>query len=96
MRKMVVMLCVVVLVFTLVPANAPAATSSREPGGAMAFIVGMVFGPREGLEWNEGRNLHWREWAPLICCGFSIWNGVDCAKGMTTKEFAEKNGTNWY
>lgn len=96
MRRVVATLCVFTLVFTLIPANTLAATSSREPGGALAFLIGFLFGPREGTEWNEGRNIHWREWAPFICCGFAIWNGVDCAGGMTTRDFAEKNGANWY
>jgi hypothetical protein len=97
----------VALLCTLVPTNVKAATSNREPGGILAFFVGCCWGLREGTEWNEGRNLHWREWVPLACslvpyiggigtAVLSIWTGVECAQGMTTREFAEKYGANWY
>jgi hypothetical protein len=96
MRRMVVVLCLVALAFTLAPTKVSAVTSSREPGGAMAFIVGCLMGPREGTQWNEGRTPHWREWVPLVCPVFAVWNGVECYKGMTTRDFAEKYGANWY
>jgi len=112
MKKLVTMLCIAGLVLTLVPATSHGAERA-EKGGLKAFFVGCCFGIREGTEWNEGKDLHWREWIPLplaaagvipyigvigsIASGvFSIWNGVDCAKGMTSHEFAEKYGTNWY
>ncbi len=50
-------------------------------------------------EWNDGAELHWREWTPLIpYVGFifSVWNGLDCYNGMTAHQWAEKNGANWY
>ena len=107
MRKVIAVVCVVALCCTLVPASAPAAPSSREPGGFVSFLVGCCWGLRVGTEFNEGRNLHWREWVPYACAivpyigsvamgVFKIWDGVQCAKGMTTKEFAEKYGANWY
>ena len=98
--------------------------SQRKPGGVAAFFIGCCWGPRVGTEWNEGRNLHWREWTPFavlgagmvasgagacfypfalagtLCdlgfIGLRIWNGVECGMGMTTKEFSEKHGANWY
>jgi hypothetical protein len=27
---------------------------------------------------------------------FHIWDGIECAQGMTSHQFAEKYGTNWY
>ena len=52
-----------------------------------------------GTEWNEGADLHWREWGTLIPVAgifIGIWNGLDCANGMTAHEFAEQNAANWY
>jgi len=108
MRKRVAsVVCVIALLFTMAPSNAGAATSNREPGGILAFFVGCCWGLRCGTEWNEGRDLHWREWVPLAfsivpyiggiaSAVFRIWDGVECAGGMTTRQFAEKYGANWY
>ncbi|MBM4149627.1 MAG: hypothetical protein FJ224_11405 [Lentisphaerae bacterium] len=107
MRKFVTWLCVLAIVLTIVPSTVQAAGSTREPGGILAFFVGCCWGIREGTEFNDGRNLHWREWVPLavaivpyvggIAMGvFRIWDGVQCAGGMTTREFSEQYGTNWY
>jgi len=93
-----------VLVLTLVasvlaPMSAQALNTEREPGGVPAFFIGCCFGLREGSEWNEGADLHWREWCTLIPYAgivFAIWNGVDCANGITAHEFAEQNAANWY
>ena len=87
------------VVALLTPISAQALNTTRDPGGAKAFLVGCCFGLRVGTEWNEGADLHWREWAIIIpYAGFviSIWNGVDCAKGITAHQFAEENGANWY
>ena len=89
---------VLVLVFTasmLVPLTARAQNASEGTGGATAFFVGCCFGLRVGTQWNEGVDLHWREWATIIP-GFSIWNGIDCLNGLTGHEFAEQYGANWY
>jgi hypothetical protein len=87
------------VVALLAPLAAHAQSATREPGGARAFFVGCCLGLREGTEWNEGADPHWREWCTLIPYAgvvFSIWNGVDCAKGVTSHQFAEEYGANWY
>lgn len=33
------------------------AEAGFEPGGFTPFILGMIVGPRIGLEWNDGRNV---------------------------------------
>jgi len=93
----VVVLALVASVFA--PMTAQALNTQREPGGVPAFFIGCCLGLREGTEWNEGADLHWREWCTLIPYAgivFAIWNGVDCANGMTAHEFAEQNAANWY
>jgi hypothetical protein len=75
----------------LCPMDAQALNKERQPGGVPAFFIGCCFGLRQGTQWNEGVDLHWREW--II---FAIWNGIDCANGMTAHEFAEQYGANWY
>lgn len=49
--------------------------------------------------WNEGADVHWREWAvliPAVGIVFSIWNGIECAHGWTSVQWAEQNAANWY
>ncbi len=100
MKKVVGMVLVLTLVASvLAPMSAQALNTEREPGGVPAFFIGCCFGLREGSEWNEGADLHWREWCTLIPYAgivFAIWNGVDCANGITAHEFAEQNAANWY
>ena len=72
---------------------------NREPGGIGAFFIGCCWGIREGSEWNEGADMHWREWCRIIPWAgivFAIWDGVDCYKGIGAHEWAKKNGANWY
>ncbi|QTA92660.1 hypothetical protein [Desulfonema magnum] len=99
MKKLVAVCCIVALLVTLCPLASEAKVSGREPGGLGAFFVGCCLGLRTGTEWNAGSQLHWREWSVLIPYAgliIAVWNGIDCAKGMTAHQWAEKNGANWY
>lgn len=98
MKKIVSIVLLLVVLLALCPANSEARTN-RDPGGIMPFIVGCCLGLREGTEWNEGADVHWREWCqliPIVNIVFGIWNGIECAGGITAHEWAEKNGANWY
>jgi hypothetical protein len=96
MKKVVGMVLAVTLAASvLAPMSAQAANTDKAPGGVPAFFIGCCFGLRVGTQWNEGVDLHWREWASVIP-GFNIWNGVDCANGITGHEFAEMYGASWY
>ena len=45
---------------------ASAATTSRSSGGLAGFLVGCCIGPRSAAAYNDGKDLHWTEWARLI------------------------------
>ncbi|NQT93650.1 MAG: hypothetical protein HQ559_12895 [Lentisphaerae bacterium] len=94
MKKIVSIALLLVLLLALCPATIEA-RANRDPGGIMPFIVGCCLGLREGTEWNEGADVHWREWITLLILP-AIWNGIECAGGITAHEWAEKNGANWY
>jgi len=107
MKKIVIVCCLVAVLASVAPMTAEAAPKRDNPGGLPAFLVGCFFGIREGTEWNEGKNLHWREWVPLpiaiipyvggaASLVFHVWDAIQCGQGMTSHEFAEKYGTNWY
>ena len=99
LKKCTLLIIVFLLIISLVPMTAYAKVNNRKPGGIGAFFIGCCWGLREGLEYNEGADLHWREIAviiPYVGLVISIWNGVECYKGATAHEWAEQNGANWY
>jgi len=68
-------------------------------GGFMGFIAGCCFGVRAAGDYNEGKEIHWREWIlliPYVNIIFAIWNGIDGASGMTRSEYAAKYGSAFY
>ena len=99
MKKALTICCVAMILLTLTVAPTEAKNTTRAPGGLPAFLVGCCFGLRVGGEWNEGADLHWREWAriiPWVGGLFAIWDGVECYNGITAHDWAAQNGANWY
>ena len=73
--------------------------SAQGRGGFMGFIAGCCFGPRAAGAYNEGKELHWREWCRLIPYAgvvFAVWDGVDGLNGRTTADFAAEYGAMYY
>ena len=98
MKKVLVVFAVCALVLSLGTFSSDAKVN-RQPGGIPAFFVGCCWGIREGTEWNDGADLHWREWCrliPWVNIVIGIWDGADCYAGMGAKDWAAKNGANWY
>jgi len=68
-------------------------------GGFMGFIAGCCFGPRTAAAYNDGKEVHWRQWLRLIPYAgiiFAVWDGIDGAQGVTTGDYAEKYGATFY
>lgn len=85
------------LMLSLSAGSALAVNESR--GGLMGFIAGCCFGIRAGGAYNEGKEIHWREWVmliPYVNIVFAIWNGVDGANGVTSSDYAKKYGSSFY
>ena len=83
MRKVVA--CILIAVLCLGSLGLPTAQAA-EKGGVLGFLAGCCLGIRVGTQYNEGKDIHWREWAPLlplVGVVVSIWNGIDC--GITEK-----------
>ena len=67
--------------------------------GVISFFAGCCFGIRTGAAFNDGKQIHWRDWGPIIpYVGFifSLWNGFDCGSGMTTHQLATQYGAIYY
>jgi len=72
---------------------------NEDRGGLMGFIAGCCFGIRSGAAYNDGKEVHWREWVLLIPVAnivFSIWNGIDGANGMATEDYTRKYGAAFF
>ena len=77
----------------------PSMAINANRGGIMGFIAGCCFGIRTGAAYNDGKEVHWRQWGrivPFVGIVLAIWDGIDGANGVTTKEYAVKYGTIFY
>ena len=98
MKKVLIVSCMAAFLIALVPEKSEA-KSSHEKGGLPAGIVGCCWGLREGTEWNEGADMHWREWVrivPFVNIVIGIWDGVECMQGVKAHDWAKQNGADWY
>lgn len=95
MKKIVALALAASLLFgTIAEAQTPTGR-----GGLMGFIAGCCFGIRAAGAYNEGKEIHWREWVrliPYLNIVFAIWDGIDGANGMTTGDYAKKYGSVFY
>ena len=95
MKWMASLLIVLMLMLSL----APAVSAGSGQGGFMGFLVGCCFGLRSGAAFNDGKDLHWREWVlliPVASLVVGIMNGLDGMNGLTTKDMAAQYGANFY
>ncbi len=96
MKKMMLTLAVSGL---LLGSVSPSQAVNEQRGGVMGFIAGCCFGIRSGAAYNDGKEIHWREWVMLIPIAnfvFSIWNGIDGANGMQRADYAKQYGSVFY
>lgn len=99
MKKWIAGLMVLTMVaFTFAP-TVQAKTADKGRGGVMGFIAGCCFGMRAGADYNDGKEICWREWVmlvPYVNIVFAIWNGVDGANGVTRADYAEQYGSTYF
>jgi hypothetical protein len=97
MKKFIAGILVAAMVLTTAVPTAQAKAEGR--GGVMGFIAGCCFGVRAGADYNDGKEIHWREWImliPYVNIVFMIWNGVDGANGTTRADYAETYGSTYF
>ena len=96
MKKVIALILVAAFMLTALPVQAQKAAGR---GGFMGFIAGCCFGIRAGMAYNDGKEIHWREWCriiPFVSIVIGIWDGIDCANGKTTTDFAAQYGAMYY
>ena len=72
---------------------------AREGGGIAGFFIGCCLGMRTAADWNDGKDLHFRDWCrliPYVNIVFAIWDGVDGAQGVGRAQLAAKYGASYY
>jgi hypothetical protein len=98
MKKLIAVTLAVVMAVSLLGA-APVEATAKDRGGLMGFIAGCCFGIRAGADYNDGKEIHWREWialVPVVGLVVAIWNGIDGANGMQRGDYAKKYGSQYY
>lgn len=96
MKKLVLWL---VIIGISIGSVAPTMAVNTQRGGIMGFIAGCCFGIRSGAAYNDGKEVHWREWVmlvPFVSIVFAIWNGIDGANGMQTSDYVKQYGASYY
>ena len=96
MKKLIASLMVGILLLCAVGTSS---ALNENRGGIMGFIAGCCFGIRAGAAYNDGKEIHWREWVlliPVANIAFAIWNGVDGANGMTTADYTKAYGVAFF
>lgn len=96
MKKVIA--CLLVVVFLLSSVGVVSAQSTVR-GGFMGFIAGCCFGIRTAAAYNDGKEVHWRQWCryiPYAGVIFEIWDAIDGANGVTTKDYAAQYGAMYY
>ena len=92
-------LAIAVIAATMLAGALPAPAVNAQRGGVMGFIAGCCFGVRAGAAYNDGKEIHWREWVmliPYVSIVFSVWNGIDGTNGMQSSDYATKYGASYY
>ncbi len=80
---------------TAMPLSPPAEAS----GGVGGFLVGCCFGVRTAGAYNEGKQLHFRDWGriiPYVGAVFAIWDGIEGAQGKTASQLRETYGATYF
>ena len=96
MKKLAVMCCVLLMLATSMPMPSQAGDGR---GGLMGFIAGCCFGVRTGGDYNEGKEIHWREWIyiiPVVNIVAAIWTGIEGYQGKTRSDYASGYGSSFY
>ena len=97
MKKIIALVALATVVST--SSFAQESTSRRQPGGIVGGCVGCCFGLRAAADYNDGKDIHWREWGKFIPYAgiiFQIWDFLDGMNGVTRDEIRKNYGANFF
>ncbi len=77
----------------------PMQSQAAERGGVIGFFVGCCFGVRTAGQFNEGKDLHFRDWGriiPYVGAVFAIWDAIEGAQNTTTTQLQAQYGGQYF
>ena len=93
MKKVITSMVAIALISATFATGAKA--DEEERGGFMGFVAGCCLGARAAMDYNEGKEIHMRDWLRIIYVGV-IWDAIDGAQGKTRADFVEEYGSTYY
>ncbi len=104
MKKLMMSILVALLTVTAVStasANTEIAERRQEDTAfdPMAFIAGCCFGVRTGAAYNDGKEIHSREWlrlVPVVNVVVMVLDGINTSNGMDNADYVEVYGSAFY
>ena len=88
-----------VLLLVGMAAQSQAQATHPDRGGVGGLLVGCCFGIRTAGQWNDGKDLHFRDWGrviPVVNIVLAVWDGIQGYEGITTQQLAEEYGSNFF
>lgn len=98
MKKIIVTSVAVLLMAGMMPQTEVQAARPNA-GGVGGLLVGCCFGVRTAGQWNDGKDLHFRDWGrliPVVNIVLAVWDGIQGYEGITTSQLAEEYGSNFF
>jgi hypothetical protein len=95
MKKIMVFSLVSLFLFSALPM----ADAQQQRGGLPGLLVGCCFGIRTAGAYNEGKDLHFRDWGriiPVVGLVLAIWDGIEGAQGITTSGLQAQYGAQYF
>lgn len=95
--KAIAILLIALMALLAVAPGAMAEGQGR--GGLAGAVIGCCFGIRSAAAYNDGKDLHWREWIRIIPIANwvgAVYDGVDGMNGVSTKDLESRYGSNYY
>jgi len=95
MKKIIAFSLMGLLLFSAVPM----ADAQAQRGGVGGVFVGCCFGIRTAGQWNQGKDLHFRDWGriiPIVNIVLAVWDGIEGAQGITTSDLQAEYGSQYF
>jgi hypothetical protein len=95
MKKIIAFSLLSVFLFSAIPV----ADAQQDRGGVIGLLVGCCFGIRTAGAYNQGKDLHFRDWGriiPVVNIVLAIWDGIEGAQGITTSNLQAQYGAQYF
>jgi len=98
MKKIMTLSLIGLLLVSAAPMTAEAQPAEGR-GGVAGLFIGCCFGIRTAGQWNEGKDLHFRDWGriiPVVNIVLAVWDGIEGSQGITTSDLQAEYGAQYF